>query len=174
MPIWPFRRSQASVDSELLLTAVTAASRQSALFGEGRVADTLDGRFETMALHGALALIRLRAEPELGPLAQAFTDDFFRLLDSGLREEGVGDTSVPKRMHKLASAFYGRLDAYAAAIGARNNEALAAALGRNVMKDEASAFAPTLSDYALRVAAHQGERPASAMFTPEGWPVLQA
>ncbi len=174
MPIWPFRRSQASVDSELLLTAATAASRQTALFGEGRVADTLDGRFETMALHGALALIRLRAEPALGPLAQAFTDDFFRLLDSGLREEGVGDTSVPKRMHRLASAFYGRLDAYGAAIGARNSEALVAALGRNVMKDEASAFAPALAEYALRVAAHQGERPASAMFTAEGWPALQA
>ncbi|MFO1018685.1 MAG: ubiquinol-cytochrome C chaperone family protein [Hyphomonadaceae bacterium] len=138
------------------------------------MADTLDGRFETMALHGALALIRLRAEPALGPLAQAFTDDFFRLLDSGLREEGVGDTSVPKRMHRLASAFYGRLDAYGAAIGARNSEALVAALGRNVMKDEASAFAPALAEYALRVAAHQGERPASAMFTAEGWPALQA
>ena len=99
-----------------MLLQVTNASRNPALFGEGRVADTLDGRFELVALHASLALIRLREAPDAEALAQAFVNALFRRLDSGLREEGVGDLAVPKRMQRLASAFYGRADAYAAAL----------------------------------------------------------
>ena len=104
MPAWPFSPSRESKDAALLLHQVTSASRNPALFGEGRVADTLEGRFELMALHGALALVRLKQSPEAGPLAQAFVDVLFRQLDSGLREDGVGDTAVPKRVHRLAGA----------------------------------------------------------------------
>ena len=53
MPIWPFHRSRADEDAESLLAAVTQASRRPALFGEGRIPDTLEGRFELMTVHGA-------------------------------------------------------------------------------------------------------------------------
>ena len=101
MPAWPFSPSRARTDADQLLHQVTTASRNAALFGEGRVPDTLDGRFEVVALHAALALVRLRQAPEAEALAQAFVDALFRHLDSGLREDGVGDLAVPKRVLKL-------------------------------------------------------------------------
>lgn len=170
MPIWPFRRSRAREDAEALLAAVTAVSRNPAFFGEGRVPDTLQGRFELMTLNAILALVRLGPEPDVEPLAQAFTDQLFDQFDAGLREEGVGDTAVPKRMHKLAGDFYGRLGAYAEAISARDEAALAAAMGRNVLGAEDHPFAGSLAAYALRTATHQAEAPVESLHRPEGWP----
>jgi cytochrome b pre-mRNA-processing protein 3 len=170
MAIWPFHRSRADVDAAALLAAVTAASRRPALFGEGRVPDTLDGRFELMSLNGALSLMRLQAEPAARPLAQAFTDALFSLFDAGLREAGTGDTAVPKRMNKMAGAFYGRLDAYGA--GLKDAAALEAALSRNVWRVESHPFAAALASHVARTAESQANAPISAMFSEEGWPPL--
>jgi cytochrome b pre-mRNA-processing protein 3 len=168
MGIWPFRRSRVGTDAQRLLEAVQAASRRPALFGPGKAPDTLDGRFEVMALHAGLALLRLRAEPEAAPLAQAFTDALFRHFDAGLREYGVGDTSVSKRMHKLAGDFYGRLEAYGRAITDQDALALAAALVRNVGVPED--FAGRLAPHVLYVAAQQAEAPFVALFESSAWP----
>jgi len=157
-----------------LLDAVTDASRQPALFAAGRIPDTLEGRFEALALHGALAMIRVRADEGAAPLGQAFADRLFRAIDAGLREAGVGDTAVPKRMQKLAGAYYGRLEAYGAAIEGGDSAALAAALGRNVFADEAHAFAPSLAAHVLGVARSQAQTPLAALFSPDGWPQLAA
>jgi cytochrome b pre-mRNA-processing protein 3 len=170
MAIWPFLPSRANQDADRLLDAVTQASRRPVLFGAGRIPDTLEGRFEALALNGALAMIRIHADAGAAPLAQAFADRLFRAVDAGLREAGVGDTAVPKRMQKLASAYYGRLDAYAVAIRARDGAALAAALGRNVFADEARAFAPLLAEHMLEVARLQAQAPLNALFLPAGWP----
>jgi cytochrome b pre-mRNA-processing protein 3 len=153
-----------------LLEAVTEASRRSALFAAGRIPDTLEGRFEAMALYGSLALIRLRADEGAAPLAQTFADTLFRAFDAGLREGGVGDLSVPKRMRALAASFYGRLSVYGAAIEAGDPAPLAAALGRNVFADEAHAFAPVFAEHVLAVARTQAEAPVDALFSASGWP----
>lgn len=174
MPIWPFKRSKADVDAERLLAAVSDASRQPSLFGDGRIPDTLEGRFELMALNASLALIRLRRDQDAAPLAQAFTDKFFRHLDAGLREDGVGDLVVPKRMRKLAGSFYGRLDAYAAPLEERDQAALANAIGRNVLADGAHPFAGALADYAQAVAVRQAAGELDALFTNEAWQTPQA
>lgn len=172
MPIWPFKRSRAETNAAELLTAVTAVSRNPALFGEGRAPDTLEGRFEMMTLHAALALIRLQRESELSSLAQAFTDQLFRQFDAGLREIGVGDTSVPKRMHKLAGDFYGRLKAYASAIEAGDVAALGEALQRNAVGPGAGPFSATLAAHVLAVAARQAEAPALDLLRADGWPAF--
>jgi cytochrome b pre-mRNA-processing protein 3 len=170
MAIWPFQPSRANRDGERLLTAVTEASRRPALFGAGRIPDTLDGRFEALTICAALALVRLRAEPGAAALAQAFTDKLFRALDSGLREAGVGDLIVPKRMHALAGSFYGRVDAYGRALADADGAALAAALGRNVFADEAHPYAPALAAHVLATANAQSAAPAADMFIPSSWP----
>ncbi len=172
MPIWPFRRSRAAEDAERLLAGVTGASRQAAFYGPDRVPDTLEGRFQLMALNGSLALLRLQADPALGPLTQTFTDALFSQFDAGLREAGVSDTSVPKRMHTLAGEFYGRLQAYGAAIAAGDAPALVTAIGRNIWRDDAHPFAATLADYAIRTVETQRAGGAEAMFEPHGWPAL--
>ncbi len=167
MRFWPFRPSRAEVDAGRLLDAVTAASRQPAWYGEGRAPDTLEGRFEAMALNASLALIRLRTEPDAAPLAQAFTDKLFRHFDAGLREAGVGDLTVPKRMRKMAGSFYGRLEAYAAALSGEES-ALAAAIGRNVGAPDA--FAQRLAVHVRMVARQQAEGPVEALLQASAWP----
>lgn len=170
MPIWPFHRSRADDDAETLLGAVTVASRRAEFFGPERVPDTFEGRFELMTLNGALALIRMQAEPGLRPLAQVFTDKLFRLFDAGLREAGTSDTAVGKRMSKLAGAFYGRLDAYGSALS--DSAALEGALARNVWRQERHAFAGPLAAYVAKAVRSQSEAPISAMFQADGWPSL--
>jgi cytochrome b pre-mRNA-processing protein 3 len=168
MAIWPFAPSRASKDADRLLGAVTEASRRPALFGSGRIPDTMEGRFEAMTLNGALALIRLRSEAGAETLSQQFTDKLFRLFDAGLREAGVGDLTVPKRMRTLAGSFYGRLDAYAAPIAAGDAPALEAALSRNALGADAP-YAPVLAAHVLATAKAQSQTPLSALFTPAGW-----
>jgi cytochrome b pre-mRNA-processing protein 3 len=173
MPIWPFSRSRAAEDAERLLEAVQAASRRPAFFGPGRVADTLEGRFELVALNAALALIRLKAEPGAEPLAQDFTDRLFKSFDAGLREAAVGDLSVPKRMRRLAGDFYGRANAYGEAVAARDAAALCAAIARNVVTPDAAAFAERLAAYAERTASQQAGAPLDSLLTPQGWPAFE-
>lgn len=150
-----------------LLLAVTDASRQPALYSEGRLADTMEERLESLTLHASLALVRLQREPALKRRAAAFTDQLFRNIDAGLREAGVGDLSVPRRMRAIASQFYGRLGVYAAALEANDEAALAQALARNTT---APAFAPALAAYARDVAQTQAGQGADALSTEAGWP----
>ena len=173
MPIWSFGRSQAVADSEALLSTIVAISRRPTFFGESRVSDTLEGRFEVLTLHAALALIRLRMDPAAAKVAQAFTDRLFRHLDAGLREAGVGDLTVPKRMRGMAGSFYGRLEAYAHAIGNADGAALAAAVARNVLGSDGHPFAPSLALYITEASRQQGAAPFAALSEPAGWPALE-
>jgi cytochrome b pre-mRNA-processing protein 3 len=172
MPVWPFTRSRSGTDAARLLTAVEAASRKPEFYGPGRVADTLEGRFELLALNAALALVRLKAEPGAGPLAQDFTDRFFRSIDAGLREAGVGDLTVPKKMRALAGEFYGRLNAYAEPLAGEDRARLTAAVARNIVTAEAQSFAAELASYAANAARAQAEAPLENLFSAEGWPGL--
>jgi cytochrome b pre-mRNA-processing protein 3 len=95
-----------------------------------------------------LALRALRGLPApADEVGRDLTDAFFRDLDASLREMGVGDTAVPKRMKKLGEAFYGRARAYDAPLGEGDEAGLAVALGRNVGGGEAPAH--PLARYAL-------------------------
>ncbi|MGE0045834.1 MAG: ubiquinol-cytochrome C chaperone family protein [Hyphomonadaceae bacterium] len=155
-----------------LLTAVNAAARQPDFYGDEKIPDTLDGRLEALYLHAALALHRLKTEPEARPLAQAFTDRFFRNLDEGLREAGVGDLSVPRQMQKLARSFYGRVEAYAEAVEARDEAAMAAALARNMFGAEsAPPYASSLARYALEAAARLAASPVDKLDRLDVWAV---
>jgi cytochrome b pre-mRNA-processing protein 3 len=169
MPIWPFQRSREKVDAQTLLAQVSATSRNPAFYGPGRTPDTLDGRFELVTLFAALALLRLRGETGAGALTQAFTDALFSQFDAGLREAAIGDLSVPKRMHRLAGDFYGRLAAYTAALGENHAEPLSAAIGRNLLGEETAAFAETLATLVAALAAKQAAAPANALFSEAGW-----
>ncbi len=112
---------------------IVAAVRQPALYADLGVADTFDGRFELLALFSTLAVRRLMRLESPGPeLAQELTDGLFRRLDDDLREMGVGDLAVPKRIKKLAAAILGRRNAYDAALGKDNDADLREALARNV------------------------------------------
>ena len=168
MNFWPFQRSRAARDASRLLGQVVAASRNPALFGEGKAADTLEGRFEVLTIFGALAMTRLQAAGDAGELAQHFADQLFRHLDAGLREAGVGDLAVPKRMHRLAGEFYGRTTAYASALQTKDETALAAALERNIGRLDHD-FAAALARWLMGVASQQAAGPLELLFAPDVW-----
>jgi cytochrome b pre-mRNA-processing protein 3 len=134
------RRNRNAEIVERLYLAVAGAARNPAFFGELGVPDTVEGRFEMVTLHAHLAVRRLRALPAPGPdLGQDLVDAVFAHFDAALRELGVGDISVPKKMKTMASAFLGRAKAYEEAlahpVGTRAG-ALRAALLRNVWNNQ--------------------------------------
>jgi cytochrome b pre-mRNA-processing protein 3 len=127
-----FRKKPFRDEAAALAGAVTAQSRLPAFFLPPYGApDTFEGRFEVTVLNAGLVLRRLATAEAPGPeLAQATSDALFSLFDDALREKGISDTGVPKRMKKLAGAFAGRGAAYASAEG---DDALAEALARNIL-----------------------------------------
>ena len=125
------RRNAAIVES--LFDAIARAARHPSLYRVHGVADTVMGRYEMMTLHVWLFQHRAKGANEpLQAMAQDVVDTFFREIDHTLREIGIGDTTVPKRMKKLARMVYGRWDAYGAALDGGDRAALAEALRRNV------------------------------------------
>ncbi len=146
-----FRRAANTVVIDRLYAAIVAASRDRSLFIDFAIPDTFEGRFESLALHAVLVLRRLQSCQEPGPeMAQDLVDTVFRHFDRTLREMGVGDTTVPKRMKTIAEAFLGRSAAYDLALRSAQ-DALAGPLSRNVYSGRQDAKA--LARYAAACAA---------------------
>lgn len=121
---------------EKIYKEIVASARQPMLFSDVGVPDTPLGRFESISAHMVLYLRRAKAAGlEAEETAQAVTEEFFQDVDYALRELGIGDTSVPKRMKKLAKMFYGRAVSYTDALDNGDVSALAAALTRNIMPE---------------------------------------
>jgi cytochrome b pre-mRNA-processing protein 3 len=136
--------------------AVVAQSRLPAFFlPPYGVADTFEGRFEILTLNAGLILRRLSLLPDPAPgLSQDLSNAIFSRFDDALREVGISDAGVPKKMKKLAGAFMGRGNAYSEAL-AQGEPALAAALARNVLggAHDAQEGATALAAYYLRAKA---------------------
>jgi cytochrome b pre-mRNA-processing protein 3 len=119
--------------SDALYDRIVASARQPRFYSDWGVDDTPLGRFEMLSLHMVLFLERARGgDQAMRDLAQDVTDEFFKDVEHSLRELGIGDIGVPKRMKKLAKMFYGRAEAYRSALVAGDEPALAEALARNV------------------------------------------
>jgi hypothetical protein len=111
---------------------LTTAARQKAFYLTADVPDTVMGRFEMLTVMMILYFRRSRAAgPVVTGIAQEIVDAFFQDLDHSMRELGIGDQGVPKRMKKLASMFYGRVESYGNALDAGDGKVLAEALLRN-------------------------------------------
>lgn len=140
-----------------LYGAAVGAARAPELFLALGVPDTVEGRFDLVSLHVGLLIRRLRTDGDSrGPaLAQAVFDAMFADMDLNLREMGVGDLAVGKRVRRMWEAFHGRALAYEAALDADDPSALASALERNVWRGEAPAgSAARLAALARAQAAH--------------------
>lgn len=95
---------------------VAEQARAPELFETCGIPDTLDGRFDSLALHAALMIDRLRREPDGETLAQAFFDAMFKHLDLTLREIGIQDLGVGRRIKIMAEGLHGRALAYREAL----------------------------------------------------------
>ncbi len=149
-----FRRKSGGDPVGAVYTAIVTAARRPVLYETYAVADTIDGRFDMIVLHAFLVLERINAgDATLQAFGQQLADKIFLAMDNNLREMGVGDLSVGKRVRKLAEIFYGRVSAYRVALAAGQTD-LAEAFRRNIYPDgvEAPALAG-LVQYALAVRA---------------------
>ena len=130
---WLFGRRANQDIVERVYGAVMQAARQPLFYTQGGVPDTLEGRFDCLTLHTVLVLKRLQALPAPAQdLAGDLVDRLFAGFDQALRELGVGDVTIPKRMKTMAAAFAGRAKAYEQAFAAGEAE-LAAVLARNLL-----------------------------------------
>jgi cytochrome b pre-mRNA-processing protein 3 len=131
-----FRRAANGRVIDRLHGDIMAAARQPALYLRLGVPDTFEGRFEIFGLLAIATIRRLRELPPPGAeMAQDLTDAIFRHLDIMLREMGVGDLTVPKRVRALAAVFVDRARVYTA--NWHDDDAFARALYHYVLRGHA-------------------------------------
>ena len=154
-----------------LYARVVAEARRPDWYLAGEVPDTLDGRFDMVALVLSFTLLRLEADdtPAARQLSADVTDCFIADMDGNLREDGVGDQVVPKHLGRMMAALGGRLGAYREA--GQDDAALSAAMAKNLWRGGAvnpDALAYVVAE-ARRLAARLAPLSASALAAGE-WP----
>jgi cytochrome b pre-mRNA-processing protein 3 len=156
-----FRKDPIKDAADALYAAAADQARLPAFYLSYGVEDSVEGRFEMAALHAYLLLRRLKSAGEDAPrVSRALSDVFFSEMDGALRELGVGDLSVGKKIRAMAEAFYGRIAAYESALAADGEPGrLASALSRNVYGEENAEAAARLADYVRRSIAVLGAQP---------------
>ena len=150
-----FRKDPSREAGEALYAAAVKQARAAPHYAEFGVPDTVEGRFEMVALHVYLILRRLKdAPPPAGKVGQRLFDAMFQDLDDCLRELGVGDLSIARKIRALAENFYGRVGAYEDALkDGAPPDALASALARNVYEDEEAEHAAAFAQYVRQAVA---------------------
>jgi cytochrome b pre-mRNA-processing protein 3 len=177
-----FRPSPVQVTASALYAQLTDQARTPVFYRAFGVPDSLDGRYEMVALHAFITLRRLRRDgAATEALAQALFDAMFADMDRSLREIGVSDLSVGKRIKEMARGLYGRIAAYESALAAEpgaaaGDDPLAAALARNVYGTVAPPAGPVLAALAryVREAAARLDRVSTAALSaaPLPWPAI--
>ncbi|WP_158047065.1 ubiquinol-cytochrome C chaperone family protein [Skermanella pratensis] len=128
-----FRRKRPEAEALDLYEAIVAQARRPEFYAGSGVPDTIDGRFEMIALHAFLVMRRLKGQ---GQAASAVSQELFDTLiadmDRSLREIGIGDLSVPKHIKNMAKGLYGRIVSYEKGLAEPGDAALHAALDRNL------------------------------------------
>jgi len=145
-----FRTGPSRTRIDALYARAVAQARTPGFYTAMGVADRIDARFELYTLHVLLLIMRLREMgDEGGDLGQALFDTYVSALDHALRELGVSDVAVGKKMRKLGEALYGRMQAYEAALKADDAGALAAAIARNILESQDFEAGRALARYVL-------------------------
>lgn len=135
-----FGRDDREQEAYAIYAGLVSQARLPVHYLDGEIPDTLEGRFEMVALHAFLVLRRLRKVSESeAPAAKALSQKVFDILfddmDQTLREIGISDLKVGKEIKALAAAFYGRIGAYDEGLDSPDNEKLKAALLRNIFPE---------------------------------------
>ena len=162
-----------------LYTAAVEQARDPAFYTALGVADEIDARFELYTLHVLLLILRLRDETgddaERGAeAAQNLFDVYVSALDNTLRELGVNDVTMAKKMRRLGESLYGRMTTYEVPLRAGRADDLADGLARNVYGAADAARAPGLAAYALAAREGLARQPIDAVLTGPAWPEVKA
>lgn len=160
-----FKPRPAHAAGRALYVAAIAQARSPALYADLKAPDTNEGRFEIYSLHVYLVLERLKGQgPQAAETAQACFDAYVQSLDDALRELGVGDLSVGKKMRKLGEAFFGRVKSFETAIEALPNRGpLTALLARTVFSTGMQPPVEQLADYVVAQRATLAIQPLTGL-----------
>lgn len=160
-----FRKDPAKEAALALFAEAAGRARAPVFYADLGVEDSVEGRFELLTLHVYLILRRLKGQGEdAARVAQKLFDATFASFDDALRELGVGDLAVGRRIRKMAEAFYGRIGAYEAALAAdAAPSSLVEAVGRNVYGDPDAPGAPALAAYVRQAATMLDAQPVSRL-----------
>ena len=155
--LWPFNhfrkpRTPSRGTIEAIYGMIVTQAREPVFYRALGVPDTVNGRFDQHLMHLWLVLRRQKGAEGGKELSQALFDHFCNDMDDNLRELGVSDLKVPKKMQAFGEAFYGRTAAYDMALTG-GPEALAQALCKNVLNGENVEKARQLAAYADSVMA---------------------
>jgi cytochrome b pre-mRNA-processing protein 3 len=158
--LWPFNhfrkpRIPSRGTIEAIYGMIVTQAREPLFYRDLGVPDTVNGRFDLLVLHLWIVLRRLKSIEGGVDLSQTLFDRFCDDMDANLREMGVGDLTVPKRMQAFGEAFYGRAAAYDLALTA-GEEPLAQALCKNILNGEQIEKARRLASYTEVVIAALG------------------
>ena len=100
-----------------LFDSVTSEARHPHWYIEGKVPDTLDGRFAVLATVMALVLVRLEQLGGEGNRASvALTERFIEVMESEHRELGLGDPTLGKTVRRLVGSLAQRVGLWRSAI----------------------------------------------------------
>lgn len=170
-----FRTGPSRTRIDALYARAVAQARMPGFYTAMGVADRIDARFELYTLHVLLLILRLRETGEEGgDLGQALFDTYVSALDHALRELGVSDVAVGKKMRKLGEALYGRMQAYETALAADDADALSAAIARNVLDSEDIETGRLLARYVLDSRARLTAQDMKALERGPDWAEVKA
>lgn len=151
------------------ITLVKAA-RNPFFFTALAVPDTIDGRFELIVLH--LFCLQQRLYKEDTEFSLLLSEEFFRDMDRAIREMGVMDTGVAKRIKRMGKAYHGRLQNYGAALA--DEQQLRAALSRNLygtVKEGDVAMLERMASYVRRAVTSVDQAPREQLLSGRyAWP----
>ena len=103
--------------AELYYNRIVEMARNVKLYDKGGVPDTLEGRYELIVLHSHLFIRKLIKSGTIGKnISQEIIDILVKDFDYSLRELGIGDLSVGKKIKKMLEGYYGRAEAYEKAL----------------------------------------------------------
>jgi cytochrome b pre-mRNA-processing protein 3 len=170
--LWPFNHfrkprlaPRGTIDA--IYGMIVTQAREPLFYRDLSVPDTVNGRFDLIVLHLWMVLRRLGEIAGMTAQSQALFDRFCADMDDNLREMAIGDLAVPKKMQAFGEAFYGRIAAYDLAL-TDSPEALAQAIGRNILEGGGIGEARRLAAYAVAVIATL-ERLDAAVLASASW-----
>jgi cytochrome b pre-mRNA-processing protein 3 len=164
-----FTPSPGQLTANALYNTLVAQARQPGFYLAGDVPDTLDGRFDMIVLHAFLVMRRLRDGGASGEaLSQALFDEMFADMDRSLREMGVGDMGIGRRVRAMGKAFMGRVKAYEEGLE-QGGTALEEALARNLYRSgpPAAGAVDRIAAYVRREVAELKAQPLAALMAGE-------
>ena len=143
----------ADEESVALYARLVGLGRDSRLYLRYGVADSLDGRFDLLCLLVILVVRRLEAIGDEGrACAQGVIDTMFMDMDMVLREVGVGENKIGRKIKQMAEAYLGRFQVYSSALEQNDLKALEDAFLRNIYRNNKSESAADLARKIMQLA----------------------